>query len=44
VNPISLSQPIASRTLYFKRAGGTIVEIVVTLGLPIPDPKDPSRT
>jgi hypothetical protein len=39
-----MSQPIASRSLHFKHGDDTVVEIAVTLGLPIPDPRDPGRT
>jgi len=39
-----MTSPIATRTLRFQRGDGSEVEVGVTLGTPVPDPRDPART
>lgn len=39
-----MTSPIATRTLRLQRRDGSEVEVGVTLGMPVPDPRDPTGT
>jgi hypothetical protein len=39
-----LGDVIATRKVRFKGADGTLVDVSVSLGKPVPDPRDPQRT
>ena len=39
-----LGEVIASRKLQFKHHDGSVCDVVVNLGRPVPDPQDPGRT
>jgi hypothetical protein len=39
-----LGEIIASKKLQFRRHDGTVYDVVVNLGKPVPDPQNPTRT
>ena len=44
MNEFEMSGPIATRRLQFRRTDGTVADVIVTVGKPVPDPRDPKRT
>ena len=44
MSKIEMSTPIATRRLRVSRSDGSLSEVSVALGAPIPDPRDPART
>ncbi len=41
---VPMSTPIATRHLQFRGSDGSHSVVTVTLGIPVPDPRDPTRT